>query len=959
MKFGRFPVVSFCLWCVLVSSALAAQAPATTSSRQASSPPAADEVHVLNPFTVTDEAHVGYLAQSSLAGSRLKTNLGDLAVPVTAFTPEFIEDVASTTVDELSKFMLSTQTDFPDANQAFFAADSAPLRIRGLPATTYAINYFPTNQRLDLFATERVDQSRGPNSILFGIGSPGGLINISSKRATLERRTGSLTLQTRSTEGLRATLDYNQPVLKDRVSLRLAAVTDDRKTWRHHEYDDQKRFYATGRWRIARGTQLDVEWEWGDIDKSLVAPWVVADAYTPWASAGGVLSATANAAAGIRTLGATNYSVVNTATGEAMNWVNRTASIAHTIDGAQVYLSDFSLVPREATMHAGAAFPQLTDSSRLAAFLSHAFTKDFAVELAATTHDFKRVTYNGSSFAVLTVDTNPTLPTGAPNPNAGRPYLEGFPVRVTSPNEASAVRLSAAYTLDLKRFGHHQIAALAERDWTRQVTLQERLYNLQTPYSLASPDNANNLIRFRTYVDLDGPASGINAGNWMAWPLNSLVQSPGNRAIGADWVNYVGGSADNRFRLDSAMGVMQSRFFNGRLITVAGYRKDWQKAWYSPTNRRAPASGGFTTGAFEVLPYGQPVAENQANNVSASAVLKVLPWLGLAYNHGANSALPAITAALPTATGRAPSPKGRSDDIGVKLDFGQRVYFSALYFETSAERDYSPYAAGDARPEQSFNSIWNAFNGAAIPGPNGGRALDQQVLVNGYTFDTASQGIELELIANPTPNWRLFFNFSDSIVERTNIGLENRSYFAAHRDYWLEGDRGRILLDGSGQRAPVANDNDAVVETVAEAVALIERQIETDYVGGDGERPLAQIPRKLNARTNYSFSSGLLRGWSIGGGARHQSGQVINFITTPSGRTTVYGKSTTLFDLDVRYQNRFSLRNHTVRWSVQMNVNNLFDEDSLLPVRVSSAGQVLNYRLQMPREFIFTTRFSF
>ena len=265
--------------------AILAAVPSPASAQSAPPAPPAD-VQVLNPFTVTSDRDVGYLAQSSLAGSRLKTNLGELAVPVTAFTLEFIEDVASTSVDELSKFMLSTQTDYPDANQAYFTADSAPIRIRGLPATSYAINYFPTTQRLDLFATERVDQSRGPNSILFGTGSPGGLVSVSTKRAMIDHTAGSLSLQTRSTGGLRTVIDYNHPLIKDRVSLRVAATKDDRKTWRHHEYDDQERIFLTGRWRVTKSTQLDVEWETGKIDKSLIGPWTFADAYTPWASAG-------------------------------------------------------------------------------------------------------------------------------------------------------------------------------------------------------------------------------------------------------------------------------------------------------------------------------------------------------------------------------------------------------------------------------------------------------------------------------------------------------------------------------------------------------------------------------------------------------------------------------------------------------------------------------------------------
>lgn len=921
--------------------------------------PKDSRVQTLNPFVVTSDGNIGYLAQNSLSGSRLNTSMADLAVPTTAFTKEFIEDVASTSVDELSQYMLSASIDYPEANQAFFTDDSAHVRIRGLPATSYAVDYFPTIQRLDLYAAERVDQSRGPNSILFGLGSPGGVINVTSKRARTTTAGGSVSLQTRDTGGLRSVLDYNQPIVEGKVALRLAAVKDDRNTWRENEYDHQKRVLLAGAWDIAKSTRLDVQWETGHINKSTVAPWVIADAYTPWVAAGSHLSASANSSQQVRSLGNTQYEVVDTSTGTAMNWRAKTASTLNQIEGVQVYLSDFSIMPREAAVHAGPSFPQVTDYDRLAAFLSHSFTPDFTMELAATSHKMDRQAFNGSSFAVLNVDTNPTLPSGAANPNAGRTYLEGFPVRTTTADEIKAVRFTAAYKFDLGSFGRHQFAVLLERDWTRQAILQERLYNVTTPYSYATPDNGNNLIRYRTYFDLNGPVSQMKVGAWDQYALNSLVDTATNRQIGADWINYAAGSADNNFRLDSAMGVLQSHFLKNRLVTVVGYRKDWQDAWYSPIGVRGPGTNGYTNGAYIVIPYGQDVNSVTANNLTFSGLYRVLPWLGIAYNRANNSALPSPRAALPTASGRAPMPRGRSEDIGLKVDLGHRLSLNVTYFKTSAERDYQAYQAGDARPDQYFNQIWSALDAAGVPGPNGGAALDQQILANGYTFDTAASGYEVELIANPTRDWRVFMNFSDYNVKRTNIGRENQQYFADNRAYWTQGDNGRVLLDGSGGRAPVADNGDNVIETVAEAVGAIDQEIQSDYIIPDGLRPRGSIPRKINLRTSYDFPAGPLHGWTIGGGARYESGQVVNSYVSGTSKTTVYGDSRTLFDLELRYQADIRIAARKVRWSAQLNVNNVFDETAVLPVRVATTGEIQNYRLQVPQELIFTTRLSF
>lgn len=161
---------------------------------------------VLSPFTVSTEGDTGYLAQNSLSGSRLNTSLADLAAPITAFTAEFIEDVGLRSVEEMVVYLPSAEILYQKANVATFTEDAATIRVRGLPATA-AVNYFPSSLRLDLFNTGRLEQSRGPNSILFGFGSPGGVINLAPNRASLGSTFGTVALAARSHRGVRATLD--------------------------------------------------------------------------------------------------------------------------------------------------------------------------------------------------------------------------------------------------------------------------------------------------------------------------------------------------------------------------------------------------------------------------------------------------------------------------------------------------------------------------------------------------------------------------------------------------------------------------------------------------------------------------------------------------------------------------------------------------------------------------------
>jgi hypothetical protein len=60
---------------------------------------------------------------------------------------------------------------------------SATTRVRGLDSADNTRDYFLTDIPWDSFDVGRVDLQRGPNSILFGTGSPAGIINVSTNGA--------------------------------------------------------------------------------------------------------------------------------------------------------------------------------------------------------------------------------------------------------------------------------------------------------------------------------------------------------------------------------------------------------------------------------------------------------------------------------------------------------------------------------------------------------------------------------------------------------------------------------------------------------------------------------------------------------------------------------------------------------------------------------------------------------
>jgi outer membrane receptor protein involved in Fe transport len=154
-------------WLALLSMALAAQT--------APNPPAtaAEEPAVeLNPFVVTSTADTGYLASNTLAGSRMNTELRNVASVVSVFTPEFMADLGATTIEDLMEYGLNTQLDlgagdFNHQGDQNSVADNIGtqkyFRVRGQDSTV-AMEYFGQAGPLDTYNLERAELSSGPNA---------------------------------------------------------------------------------------------------------------------------------------------------------------------------------------------------------------------------------------------------------------------------------------------------------------------------------------------------------------------------------------------------------------------------------------------------------------------------------------------------------------------------------------------------------------------------------------------------------------------------------------------------------------------------------------------------------------------------------------------------------------------------------------------------------------------------
>src|SRR6201999_797268 len=64
--------------------------PASSTSSTETKTDASEDTILLSPFEVSSSKDEGYAATSSLAGSRLNTQLKDIASPISVVTPQFL-----------------------------------------------------------------------------------------------------------------------------------------------------------------------------------------------------------------------------------------------------------------------------------------------------------------------------------------------------------------------------------------------------------------------------------------------------------------------------------------------------------------------------------------------------------------------------------------------------------------------------------------------------------------------------------------------------------------------------------------------------------------------------------------------------------------------------------------------------------------------------------------------------
>lgn len=286
----------FALAALVASGTPALRAQATAEPADPAKDP--EELIIMSPFEVQADQDKGYAATSSLAGSRLNTELRDIAASVQVVTAEFMKDVGATNLQKL--LVYTTNTEVAGTSGNFYGGDAwdkgraqnmlvephKSTRIRGLNDADLTREYFPSDVPMDWYNMSRADISRGPNAILFGLGSPAGLINNTLKVPNVGKSAYLGEIQLGSYGSFRRMVDLDQTIIPGQLGVRVVGLDDDARFRQDFTYNRDKRLYGALRWqpRLARGifTQVDVKGEWGNIKANRPVAGTPSDFLSSW-----------------------------------------------------------------------------------------------------------------------------------------------------------------------------------------------------------------------------------------------------------------------------------------------------------------------------------------------------------------------------------------------------------------------------------------------------------------------------------------------------------------------------------------------------------------------------------------------------------------------------------------------------------------------------------------------------
>lgn len=1011
-----FATGSFPLFCRTLLVGLAASLASLAEAQVVpASPPAEEPVIELSPFVVNTQRDQGYRATSTLAGTRINSNLRDVAAAVTEITPEFIKDVAAVDINDVLVYTANAEstrsfTDAPAQGIGGFADRTSgnsqtANRIRGLNSATLTRNYFISitqNVGFDAYNIDRLSINRGPNSILFGLGDPSGVVNYTPKVAKLDRDANTVSVRYGSYDDKRATVDFNRVLIKDQLALRIAAVTSDRGFDQKPSHYNDDRVNGMVTYKPFKKTTVQASYE--HIRQRVnnpnsitpldhVSGWIAAGRPTLNASptAPTVLPANFGTLTGGGTVGGTDASGALTSTflESAAGRIFGTFFTPNT-PGVQIFnqlaVSDTRLVPLFDLNLSDGRFN--TDLDSFTASWDQEIIPNLYFNVAYLNENSEVTNFNfiRSNQFGLFVDANQTLPDGSVNPHFGETFMpqRSLDNLGDSHTENESVRGTVNYIADFtgkqgwaKWLGRHVFTGYAEHR-----TLQNRFNGSNgtrtgDPFYLNNSDRINAEAFQITRLRYLGGTADTPITLAPGFPVLNATGVPNtffNPATGAFQQDTFGDFFALKRRdlthttIDSRAAVWQGFFLDDRLVGTFGYRHDRNKRTQSTSTSIDPA-----TGLLKVDDTFGPATVVSGDTQTYGIVAHPLKLedtgglVGISFHYNDSENFVPASGDVDIFGRTIGPPSGSGEDYGFSLElFEGKLNIKVNKFKITSANARTPNNGADIASQWELQWFDQVVIPALAPlyGLTHGPADFFSTVPWGdnrieATASQVSKGTEVELTYNPTPNWRIMANVSRQKAAQSNIAPALQEWVETVLPTWQSQPwwNGPIGIDlGWGFTGNIQqyfnNFNSANILATFKSV--------------EGQ-PSSQL-RKWHANfvNNYTFGDGPLKGWNLGAAARYQSSASIGFpaINDDQGRLIGLDVANAFrdgsdynYDAWVGYTRK--IFRDRINWNLQLNVRDITENKGLKPILVNSDGTPSQFRIKFGPTWTLTSTFEF
>lgn len=678
----------------LFSAALAC---AQTAPATGVTPRPKEEVLELSPFVVASDRDEGWVAASTLAGNRTNTELANVPASIDAITAEFMQDFGVYTLEDTAKWIANV--DVVDQHETGAEEQRVAFRgmqLGGLESPQSSRNFFTWLTPTDAYNIDRIDFSKGSNSLMFGDSNPGGMATTYTKRARFGKNSGKVTFGLDSFGSHRVQVDINRK-LGDKLALRVNLVDRDDKSYLDFAHSSLRAAHGAISFRPFARTQLRFEAEHGRFERKrasntlsireLSAPGLGFSTVNRWfvTSDGEIrLVTTANTSATDRSGAAGDQLSLMEGQAQTVLLMNRVGN-ANVASGQTVGFQGYN---RDINLRGTTDFLDRPYNNWTGYVEQRIGRMD--IELAFNHQEQQQERIDGTFGATVSVDRN------------GRPFVETDLDRKSFGNDSDTFRASLSYPFEIGKWTKQFLVVAAETQRNTLINFRENLSNFAALNG--GPGNiANHRVRVRAYLDdPDFPSPAF----WEQFRPENL---PVTSTFRADWYSTTSAAlpfVDIRYA-KSQSASLAGTYWGDRIHTLVGVRRD-KFDRKRITDLPVDSIGqtvflGFPDEAPEAYTY-DPAFDLTSTTYTAGAVVEVIPGTNLYATRAESFRWQAAT----DFTGEALGPiEGETLEAGVKTTlFGRKLYANLGVYRTDRSNSrylWTPNVLTAAEMEDLFN----------------------------------------------------------------------------------------------------------------------------------------------------------------------------------------------------------------------------------------------------------------